>query len=65
MRLWSAHGEFIGGCHYASVNPLILDIINVHANSINLEHGTVLEVKVLLCTVCSFSVTIYMDIMGT
>ena len=39
VRLWSARGEFIGGCHFASVNPLLLDLINVHANSINPEHG--------------------------
>ncbi len=47
VRLWSAHGEFIGGCHFASVSPLFLDIINVHTNNINLGHGAVLKVEML------------------
>lgn len=48
VRLWSTHGEFIGGCHFSSVNPLFLDIINVHANNINLELGAVLKMEMLL-----------------
>lgn len=47
VRLWSTRGEFIGGCHFVSINPLILDIINVHANNINLEYGAVLKVELL------------------
>lgn len=48
VRLWSAHGEFIGGCHFASVNPLFLVLINAHAKNINLEHSAVLKVEMLL-----------------
>lgn len=40
VRLWSAHGEFIGGCYCALVIPLVVDVINVYANSITLEHDT-------------------------
>lgn len=48
MRLWSAHGEFIGECHYASVNLLFLDIIDVHAYNINLDRGAAIKVEMLL-----------------
>lgn len=59
VRLWSAHGEFIGGFHFEFVNPPILDIINVHANNINLEHDAMFNVKMLLFIVMFISVLQY------
>lgn len=47
VRLWSALGGFIGGCHLASVTPVCLDIINVHANGINLEHDSMVKEEML------------------
>lgn len=48
VRLWNAHGEFIGGCYFVSANPRFQDIIYVHANSIHLEHAAVIKVEIML-----------------
>lgn len=47
VRLWSVHGKFIGGCHSASVSLLFLDIIDAHANIVNLEHCAVIKGEML------------------
>lgn len=61
MRLWSAHGEFIGEHHYASVNLPFLDIIDVHANNINLDPGAAIKVEMLLFMGMFNSVRRWMD----